>query len=436
MKGIKEHYVTIFQGAMLLINFIAVAFVCSFIWYTTEKIRHHYEARVFLSSVETIPGNPRKNLVICMSMMGLLVLTAAVRYFMNNLSNKWVISSLVLEIVVCTAVIFQMDFNYNGLLLLVFANTIAFAKDGKTKLLFVILAIAGYLIADYNLLSIYMPLYNLSDYFGYYNIYTQQYLLGAFNILRSLNVILFIMYCVYVINVQRGTIEEVNILYHELQAANEQLTEYADMSEKMAQTKERNRLAREIHDTLGHTLTGIATGLDACLALMDVSPEQTRKQLLLLSEVSREGIKDIRRSVNELRPDALERLSLSVAIRKMITDMSRASDVQIYFETEEKNMKFDEDEENAVYRVIQESITNAIRHGRAKHIWISFQKTEGEILLLIKDDGIGCKEVKNGFGTRHIVERIEMLGGRVTFDGQHGFTVTAYIPIRWGETYD
>lgn len=436
MKGIQERYVTIFQGAMLLINFIAVAFVCSFIWYTTEKVRHHYEARVFLSSVETIPGNPRKNLIICMSMMGFLILTAAARYFMKNLSNRWVIFSLVLEIVVCTAVIFQMDFNYNGLLLLVFANTIAFVKDGKTKLLFVILAIAGYLIADYNLLSIYMPLYNLSDYFGYYNIYTQQYLLGAFNILRSLNVILFIMYCVYVINVQRGTIEEVNILYHELQVANEQLTEYADMSEKMAQTKERNRLAREIHDTLGHTLTGIATGLDACLALMDVSPEQTRKQLLLLSEVSREGIKDIRRSVNELRPDALERLSLSVAIRKMITDMSRASDVQIYFETEEKNMKFDEDEENAIYRVIQESITNAIRHGRAKHIWISFQKTEGEILLLIKDDGIGCKEIKNGFGTRHIVERIEMLGGRVTFDGQQGFTVTAYIPIRWGETYD
>lgn len=436
MKGIQERYVTIFQGAMLLINFIAVAFVCSFIWYTTEKVRHHYEARVFLSSVETIPGNPRKNLIICMSMMGFLILTAAARYFMKNLSNRWVIFSLVLEIVVCTAVIFQMDFNYNGLLLLVFANTIAFVKDGKTKLLFVILAIAGYLIADYNLLSIYMPLYNLSDYFGYYNIYIQQYLLGAFNILRSLNVILFIMYCVYVINVQRGTIEEVNILYHELQVANEQLTEYADMSEKMAQTKERNRLAREIHDTLGHTLTGIATGLDACLALMDVSPEQTRKQLLLLSEVSREGIKDIRRSVNELRPDALERLSLSVAIRKMITDMSRASDVQIYFETEEKNMKFDEDEENAIYRVIQESITNAIRHGRAKHIWISFQKTEGEILLLIKDDGIGCKEIKNGFGTRHIVERIEMLGGRVTFDGQQGFTVTAYIPIRWGETYD
>lgn len=436
MKGEKERYVTIFQGAMLLVNFIAVAFVCSFIWYTTEKIRARYEARVFLSNVVTIPGNPRKNLIVCMCMMGFLLLTAAVRHFMKNLSNRWVVASLVLEFVVCVAIIFQMDFNYNGLLFLVFANTIACVKDGKTKLLFAILAVGGYLIADYNLLSIYMPLYNLADYIQYYSVFAQQYLFSAFNILVSLNIILFIVYCVYVINVQRGTIEEVNVLYHELQAANEQLTEYADMSEKMAQTKERNRLAREIHDTLGHTLTGIATGLDACLALMDVSPEQTRKQLLLLSKVSREGIKDIRRSVNELRPDALERLSLSLAIRKMITDMSRASDVQIYFETEEKNLKFDEDEENAIYRVIQESITNAIRHGKAKHIWISFQKTEGEILLQIRDDGIGCEEIKNGFGTRHIAERIEMLGGRVTFDGQHGFTVTAHIPIRWGETYD
>lgn len=76
----------------------------------------------------------------------------------------------------------------------------------------------------------------------------------------SLNIIIFIVYCVYVINVQRGTIEEVNQLYHELQTANEQLKEYADMSERMAQTRERNRLAREIHDTLGHTLTGITAG--------------------------------------------------------------------------------------------------------------------------------------------------------------------------------
>ena len=251
-----------------------------------------------------------------------------------------------------------------------------------------------------------------------------------------LNVVLFIIYCVYVINAQRGTIEQINELYHEIQTANEQLQEYASMTEKMTQTKERNRLAREIHDTLGHTLTGIATGLDACLALIDISPEQTKKQLKLLSDVSREGIKDVRRSVNELRPDALERLSLDAAIRKMIIDMSQASDVKIYFSTEEKHLKFDEDEENAIYRVIQESITNAVRHGKAGKIWITLKRQNDVILLSIKDNGIGAKEIKSGFGTKHIKERIEMLHGTVSFDGSDGFTVTAEIPIRWGENYD
>ena len=199
------------------------------------------------------------------------------------------------------------------------------------------------MLADYELLSIYMPLYHLNSYIQYYPASAQQLIYGVSNILISLNVVLFIIYCVYVINAQRGTIEQINELYHEIQTANEQLQEYASMTEKMTQTKERNRLAREIHDTLGHTLTGIATGLDACLALIDISPEQTKKQLKLLSEVSREGIKDVRRSVSELRPDALERLSLDAAIRKMIIDMSQASDVKIYFSTEEKHLKFDED---------------------------------------------------------------------------------------------
>ena len=436
MNDQKDHYITLFQGALLTLNFAAVALLCVFIHVTTGKILARYDARAFLDGVATIPANPGNNLKICLFLMGILVLTFLLRQFMKELQNRWIVVTLILDMAVCGGVIFQLDFNYNGLLLLVFANVIAFVKDGKLKLFFVALAIGGYLVADYELLSIYMPLYNIDDYIRYYSSSTQQYLFSVYNVMISLNIILFIVYCVYVINAQRGTIEEVNQLYHELQTANEQLKEYADMSERMAQTRERNRLAREIHDTLGHTLTGIATGLDACLALIEISPEQTKKQLLLLSKVSREGIKDIRRSVNELRPDALERLSLEVAIRKMVTDMSDVSDVRIYFETDEKHLKFDEDEENAIYRVIQEGITNAVRHGRARSVWITLKRINGEILLTIRDDGVGCEEMKHGFGTKHMKERIEMLRGTVVFDGQHGFTVTARIPIRWGETYD
>lgn len=432
MEDGKERYVVAVQSAMLAVNFLAVAFICVVIYRTSELIRAHYDARVFLDSVETIPVNPRRNLIVCMTLMAILVATFAMRLW-RHLPNRWNIASLIIDFILCSAIIYCLDFNYNGLLLLVFANTIAYAKDGKLRLLFVVLAISGYLVADYSLLSINMPLYNFSDYVHYYSSTPQQYLLGIYNILNSLNSILFIMYCVYVINAQRVTIGEVNMLYHELRTANEQLQEYADMSERMAQTRERNRLAREIHDTLGHTLTGIAMGIDACMALIDNNPELTKVQLEKLSRVSREGINDVRRSVNELRADALERFSLEVAIRKMITDMSQMSDVQIFFETDERCLKFDEDEENAIYRVIQESITNAVRHGEAKKIWITLKKQDGEIFLVIRDNGKGCAEMKSGFGTKHIKERIEMLQGTVSFDGRSGFTVSARIPIRWGE---
>ncbi|MDE5716006.1 MAG: sensor histidine kinase [Lachnospiraceae bacterium] len=436
MSGKKEHFTQMFQWAMLFLNGVAVVFICTFIYVTTNRIRAHYNARDFLGSVMTIPDNPRTNLWLCLVLLVMLMVNFMFRHFLKMRHGRGRVLSLIVEILICVVIIYRLDFNYNGLLLLVFANVIAYVKDSKAKMAFLLLAIVGYLLADYELLSIYMPLFNMSDYVGYYTFTSQQWLLCIWNTISSLNIILFVGYCFSVINLQRGTIEEVNVLYHELQNANEQLSEYADMAEKMAQTNERNRLAREIHDTLGHSLTGIIAGLDACLALVDVAPQEVKKQLKLLADVSRDGMKDVRRSVSELRPDEMERLSLNAAVRKMVTDMGRVSDTRIYFDVGEEKLEFGEDEENIIYRVIQESITNAIRHGQAYRIWITLKRIDGEVLLEVKDDGIGCKEVKSGFGRRHMKERIEMLGGTIAFDGQKGFKVTAHIPIRWGESYD
>lgn len=436
MKEKKEYYTGMFQWALLLLNCIAVVFICTFIYLTTNRIRAHYDARNFLGNVMTIPDNPRMNLWFCLVLLGMLVINFIFRHFLQSQHSRGAAFSLVAELLICVVIIYRLDFNYNGLLLLVFANVIAYIKDSKAKMGFLLFAIGGYLLADYELLSIYMPLFNMTDYVRYYTFTSQQWLSCIWNSLISLNIILFVGYCFSVINIQRGTIAEVNELYHDLQNANEQLSEYADMAEKMAQTNERNRIAREIHDTLGHRLTGIIAGLDACLALADVAPQEVKKQLAVLADVSREGIKEVRRSVSELRPDAVERLSLNAAIRKMVTDMGKVTDTQIYFDAGGEKLEFGEDESNIIYRVIQESITNAIRHGHAGQIWVTLKRIDGEVLLEVKDDGIGCKELKSGFGTRHMKERIEMLGGTIAFDGQKGFKVTAHIPIRWGETDD
>jgi len=429
--------------SMITINFIAVLFITLLIYVTTRKINDQFIAREFINSVASIPWNPFRNIIVSVALLCILILSYIVRDFLYPNNNKVMYITLFIDLLVSFAIIYFLNFNYNGILFLVIANVITNTKGIRGRYLLMLLSVAAILIADYELISINFNLYSINDYIGFYDSATQQSLMAGYNTIVSVNMILFIIYCISVIQNQRGTIDEVNTLYEklskanqDLQIANEQLKEYSKITEKMGETRERNRLAREIHDTLGHTLTGILAGLDACLTTIELSPQETKKQLEMIAEVTRQGINEVRRSVNKLRPDALERLNLESAILKMIMEVESVSNTRVTLESKVAHLKFDADEEDAIYRVIQESLTNSIRHGKATRIWIYIESVDGEIILTIKDNGVGCKDMKKGFGTRHIVERIQMLKGSVKFDGTNGFTVTARIPIRWGENYD
>jgi len=429
--------------SMIAINFIAVLFITLLIYITTRNICDQFIAREYINSVSSIPWNPFGNIIVSVALLCVLTLSYIIRDFIYPNNNKVMYITLIIDLLVSFVIIYFLNFNYNGILFLFIANVVTYTKGVRGRYLLMLFSVAAILIADYELISINFSLYSINDYIGFYDSTTQQSLMAGYNTIVSVNMILFIIYCISVIQNQRGTIDEVNMLYEklsqanrDLQIANEQLKEYSKITEKMGETRERNRLAREIHDTLGHTLTGILAGLDACITTIEISPQETKKQLEMISEVTRRGINEVRRSVNKLRPDALERLNLEYAIRKMIMDVETMANTRVTFESKVANLKFDADEEDTIYRVIQESLTNAIRHGKATHIWIHIESVDGEIILTIKDDGVGCKDMKKGFGTRHIVERIQMLKGSVEFDGSNGFTVTARIPIRWGEDYD
>ncbi len=186
----KEYYTDMFQWAMLAINGIAVAFLCTFIYVTTNRIRANYDARDFLGGVRTISGNPRTNLWLCLVLLGFLMVNFVFRHFLQMRNGRGGAVSLVAELLICVVIIYRLDFNYNGLLLLVFANVIAYVKDSKAKMAFLLLAIVGYLLADYELLSIYMPLFNMSDYVGYYTFTSQQWLFCIWNTMISLNITL------------------------------------------------------------------------------------------------------------------------------------------------------------------------------------------------------------------------------------------------------
>ena len=140
----------------------------------------------------------------------------------------------------------------------------------------------------------------------------------------------------------------------------------------------------------------------------------------------------MRRSVKALRPDALETLDLKRALIQMMEETKCSTGVDILYEIGTKLKSFDKDEEDIIYRIVQESITNAIRHGKAHKIWVRIDRSFKMLEIHIKDDGIGCSNIQKGFGLHHMEERLSMLHGSLSYHGNDGFTVDAQIPIRWG----
>ena len=348
-----------------------------------------------------------------------------------------------MELLLCLIIIRCLYIGYNGIILLVVADIVTSIRDKHNRALFLVIMGLLYIFSDYNIISIYFKMISFQEFLNVYNSNISMILMGVRNMLVSLNILVFIVYMIILMRNQMKENARIALLNIQLETANAklkemnaQLQDYAQMQEKMGETKERNRIAREIHDTLGHTMTGLSAGIDACIAMIDFSVDETKKQLNKISKVARQGIQDIRRSVNKLRPDALEHLNLEAAMEKMMEEMMEVSDVQIRYECEVPALKFNPDEEDAIYRVVQEGITNAIRHGKAANIDVHIKKENKWLVLSIQDDGVGCEEIKSGFGLIHIRERIQMLNGEVTYDGSHGFHIVAKIPIRWGENYD
>lgn len=325
------------------------------------------------------------------------------------------------------------------MMLLILADTMRYLPKAKWKFSAAAVICVFYMMTDDDLISSGFRITSLETYLGYFEGDVCSALLGVKNVLNSLNTLLFLFYIVWLVRIQMSEKERIlnlnaqlNTANEELQKANLRLEQYAEESVKMTETRERNRLAREIHDTLGHALTGIITGIEACEMLMDVAPEATKVQLGAIAEVARQGMTDVRRSVKALRPDALEKFNLEEALAQTMEEMRLATNAKIEYRCTTPLKGFNEDEEEIIYRIVQECITNSIRHGKADRITIEIDREYNMLNIRIKDNGIGCKKIEKGFGLHHMDERLRMLQGTLQYSGEDGFLVEAQIPIRWG----
>ena len=411
------------------VNFMIVVFVSGVTCITLLKIMETNQAHDFLNQVNILPIDAPQALVskAILWFLFILIVMSIGRFRLLKRSENVVMS--ILSLFGCIVVMYYLQFSNNSIILLFLAYVLYTNKDNITRLVFLFISIFIYLISNYNMLSALKPI-PLYEYISWYNSGVQFQLNIVDNFLLMLNIIVFIVFMFVMVMEEVNQSKRIQQLNDELNVLNIQLQEYASLQEKMGETKERNRLAREIHDTLGHTLTGLSVGIDAAMMILDVDSEATKKQLSVLSQTARQGLKDVRRSVEKLRPDALERYSLQEAMQKMIFDFEMVSQVKINFVCHLKSLSFNKDEEEVIYRIIQEGLTNALRHGHAKHVFISFAMEGNMLVIIIEDDGIGCKEVEFGFGLHHMEERIAALQGKIRAYGYDGFVIIAEIPIR------
>ena len=411
------------------ICFLQLLFLAVFIFFTTDLIQQRFEAADFLRQAEVIPLPATLilggTLLLYPMLLGVMQLRGHVR------EKPWsALAFLLLESVICMALLRLTSFAGNQIFLLVAANMLTLTRDRKNRGIGLIILVILFLFTNDHVVSAFVPITSFERYLYPYTAQSASLFQGTASALSTSVLILFLVYILFLIQDQMLESAQMRRINDELRTLNHQLEEMADVREKMGETRERNRLAREIHDTLGHTLTGLSTGIDAAKTLLQRDPDMAIKQLDILSATAREGLKDVRRSVRKLRPDALENHTLKGALETMIEEFMRSSGVKVSYVCHLDSLDFQPDEEDTIYRIVQECMTNSVRHGHASRIYISFGKDQDSLFLIIDDDGKGCVDIQEGFGLHHMKERIALLNGNVRFYGREGFEVLVELPLR------
>ena len=186
----------------------------------------------------------------------------------------------------------------------------------------------------------------------------------------------------------------------------------------MVQEGERQRVARELHDEVGQTLTGVMLQVEG---LAGTIPDELREQLDELRETARSGAEDVRRIVRRLRPEALDDLGLQSALAALASAFGEQAGVRV-----ERGLQSDlplsDEQELVFYRVAQEALTNIARHAAATRVVLQLRQANEGALLIVRDNGSGLPPSSNGpsHGIRGMRERAMLIGAQLTIDRPPG----------------
>lgn len=216
---------------------------------------------------------------------------------------------------------------------------------------------------------------------------------------------------------------ELQDAYDQLQAASVKDMHYAVL-------EERTRIARDIHDAVGHSLTSLIVQMQAMRYMLDRNPEQAAQSLERMLVVARQGLKDIRTSVHSLADD--QSRSGLLPMKALLSRMEASTSIQYSFISELTDEDLDPQLNDLWFRVLQEAITNVIRHANATEVEVSLRSEPDNWIMRIRDNGStsAISRIIEGFGLKVMRARLEENGGRLTYGvlDPSGFEIVALIP--------
>jgi signal transduction histidine kinase len=209
----------------------------------------------------------------------------------------------------------------------------------------------------------------------------------------------------------------------------QRLAQYASTLEQLTISRERNRLARELHDVLAHTLSGVAVELEGLRTMLRLDPERAQALLSHSLTAIREGLTETRRALQELRAKPLEDLGLALAVRALAESYSGRFDFRIDLNIDHDLGDYPIEVQQCVYRIAEEALANVANHAQADHAQVVLKRDRGQLHLIIRDDGCGfdpselvCRipGEEYQYGLLGMRERAEMISGSLSVASQVG----------------
>ncbi len=237
--------------------------------------------------------------------------------------------------------------------------------------------------------------------------------------------LMFVLFLVNALLIERQSREQ-------LASANEQLRQYALRIENQATLQERNRIAREIHDSLGHLLTAQSIQLENALLFLPPQAEKTQSFLAEARQLGSSALQEVRQSVATLRSDPLRGHPITLAIEHIIKRFAQTVGITPVVDIDTRSL-LPTEISTAIYRIIQEAFTNIAKHASATAVSLRVWEKPDGIYILIEDNGHGFDPDQNttGFGLRGMRERTAVLGGQFTITSQPGAgcQIAVVIPL-------